>query len=132
MANKEPPRPNVEFIQKVKGYLDICKDLDAAREEMKTVNENKKELEMEILEFMETNDVEELEADGGIKIRLRTSKSTKPLNRDAILAVLSKTMKKEEAELLTAQIFDNRETTERTAISRVAPRGKRKREDDDA
>lgn len=127
MADNEA---NPEFIAKVKKYLDICKDIDAAREEMKLVSDSKKMLELEILDFMESNDFDELEADGGIKIRLRTSKTTKPLNKDLIFSTLAKTLKKEEAELLTAQILDNRETVEKSAISRIAPRKKRRRTED--
>lgn len=121
--------PDAGFVQNVKKYLDICNDLDAAKDEIKIVTDSKKELEMMILEFMDDNNLDELEAGDGFKIRLRTSKSTKPLNKDSIYTTLLQALKKEEAELLTAKIFDNRETSEKMAISRIKPR-KRQREDE--
>lgn len=123
MADEGMP-PDPSFVEKVKQYLEIIKDLDAAKEEMDLVKQSKKELEADILEFMEEHDVDEVDADGGFKIKLRVSKTKKPLNKEQIYNELQKAIGKERAEVLTSQIVDNRETSERTAVSLIRPRKK--------
>lgn len=122
----DEPVVDPQFAKNVNVYLETCDEIDAARKELKIIIEEKVRLEGLILDYMKNNDIPEIETKTGNKIRFRKSKVVKPLKQDSIREVLEKILdSSEKAEIMTKAIFENREYSETERISRIKPRVKK-------
>lgn len=92
-------------------FLDLCKSIKAAKEELKILSDRKMELETGIQEFMIEHEIPAFKTPSGL-IQIRQTKSIKPLNKDFLRETISTRISDTQMALeLTELAFSNRPTT---------------------
>lgn len=74
--------PNDDLTSNLKEYIDLSAQTVAVKKELKIIGERRKELEDQILNFMQTNSIDVLKIQGGGSIKLVETKSKAPLNEE--------------------------------------------------
>ena len=115
----------IEFKKNVKKWLELDDDLRKLREATKKFNLIKKELTPLITDFMNKNQVEDVNINGG-KLRCKTGKYKKPLSQKSLQQQLANFFGnidkgKEAADYLN----ENREKVERITLTRRKDRKKK-------
>lgn len=91
-------------------YIDLVKQIKGVKDELKLINERKKELESQIADYMQRNKINVLESQNG-NINMVVKQSPVRLNKDYIKETLTEKLKDEEAaDDLTRHICENRPT----------------------
>ena len=98
-------------------YADITKKITALNKEVKTLKDQKDEIGVSILSFMQSNNIDECELPGG-KITRKVSKRTETLKPELILEELKTQLGDDaKAELSLQTINSKRTVTEKEVIS---------------
>ncbi len=99
-------------------YADISRKITALNKETKLLKDQKDEIGMSILSFMQSNGIDECELPGGGKITRKVSKRTEGLKPDLILDELKTQLGDDaKAELSLQNINSKRTVTEKEVIS---------------
>jgi len=113
-----------EFKKLVHKWLSIDDDIRQLKKAEKELNEAKKALTPEILEFMSKNSIEDCNTVNG-KLKYAVSQHKKPINKkylvDKLTTYMNNTKKGEE---LTAFLLDNREMEQKVNLRRTFSRKK--------
>ncbi len=100
-----------QMTDNLKEFLDLCKNIKAAKEEIKILSDRKTELEVDIRDFMLDHDIPAFKTPNGL-IQIRQTKSVKPLNKDFLRETISTKISDSQIALeLTELAFSNRPTT---------------------
>jgi hypothetical protein len=99
-------------------YADITKKITAMNKEVKTLKDQKDEIGVTILSFMQSNNIDECELPGGGKITRKVSKRTEGLKPELVLDELKTQLgDAAKAELCLQNINSKRTITEKEVIS---------------
>ena len=111
-----------EMKSDLQEFLDLCKSVKLAKENMKILNERKSELEVTIREFMIQNEIPAFKTPNGM-ISIRQTKSVKPLNKDFLRETISTKIADAQIALeLSEMAFTNRPTIFVSKIKVVSKR----------
>lgn len=114
-----------EFKQMVANWIDKDDEINEINKELKILKDDKKELETEILNYMEQIELGTLDIGDG-KLRKSVSKTKGALKHDIIQDSLVKIFKDvQKAHNTTKFILDNRPITERVRLKRTHCRKKK-------
>ena len=108
----------IEFKNNVRTWLQLDDDLRTLRKAIKERNEKKNKLTPEIIAFMDSNKISDLNTQDG-KLKFKCTMYKKPLNQKNIqrkLCDFFKSMKK--GEEAAKYLFENREREERYRLTR--------------
>ena len=112
-----------KFVENVKSWLradDKVKELTIALKELK---EEKKDLEEDILKYMNSSNQDTLNISTGGTLRKSVSKTKSAIKQEYINQILTQfTKSQDEAQVITNAIITNRPLKERTYLKRNAPR----------
>lgn len=99
-------------------YADITKRITALNKDVKVLKDQKDEIGLSILSFMQTNNIDECELPGGGKIARKVSKRTEGLKPELVLDELKAQLGDDaKAELCLQNINSKRTVTEKEVIS---------------
>lgn len=123
-SQSEQPKKDVspEFINKVKKWVNIDDEIKEVRAKTKALNDEKKQLEEFILEYMVQIDEPVIGiADG--KLRRNVSKTKGPLKKEVIhKALVEITGDSNKSAQMTEHIINSRPTVERINLKRTKKR----------
>jgi len=115
-----------QLVQAVKGWIQLDNELRELAKIAKEKREQKKNISIELMEVMKTNEIECLDINDG-QICYKKSKSKKPLNKDNLLGILQKyfqddsTLNSRSSDI-TKFIFENRDVVDKETITRKIKR----------
>jgi hypothetical protein len=113
-----------EFKALVHKWLSIDDDIRRLKKAEKDLNEAKKALTPQIVEFMSKNSIEDCNTTNG-KLKCSVSHYKKPINRKFLTEKLGTFMNNSKrGEEITAFLLDNRETEEKINLRRTFMRKK--------
>lgn len=119
---------NPEFIafkRHIKEWLELDDDCRKLREAVNSRNKRKKELEPMITQFMNRNGVDNINTNNG-KLKCKTGNYKKPLSQKNLHSTLTKFFNDmSKAQAATEYLINNRETVERTKLSRQIDKKKK-------
>jgi hypothetical protein len=111
------------FIGVVKAYVDLHDQLAQRTKELGEVRKKKKELGVEILEYMRANKLDECNIRGCGKLERRQTKRLEPLKKEHILQELSGLLGEPRAADVVVSIFGRRAVAETDSLRRVRKPG---------
>lgn len=95
---------------KVEKYLKLEKEVKDNVKRMKDIKKQVKELKEEIMEYLVENDIQDVNTDLG-KVSVQMKKALEPLNKDTIVANLTKELKDQiKAEQIGERILEREQT----------------------
>jgi len=107
-------------VDEVREYCDLAHQIRTAKQQLKLVNERKKELEVIIEEYMRENNIDLFETPNG-KISIFASKRhSKPFNKEYLLETLQDKVDPSIAQEIVLAAFDNR-PSENTQKLKIIP-----------
>lgn len=107
------------FRTKVKEWIEYDNQINELNNKVKELKNKKNELNNEILEFMKSNNIEDISTKK-CKLKTYTSTSQKSLNKDYINSKLKTALNDEnKASELTNLILNNREKTSTIKLKRI-------------
>lgn len=119
---------NPEFIafkRRIKEWLELDDDCRKLREAVNSRNKRKKELEPLITEFMNTNQLDNINTKNG-KLKCNTKNYKKPLNQKNLSTTLTKFFNDlNKAQAAADFLINNREVVEKTTLSRQVDKKKK-------
>ena len=119
-----------EFIQNVKKWLEVDDALKSIRGQTKALNNEKKEREANILEYLTTIDESVIDVHDG-KLKRNVTKSQAPLKKETIQQALTEiTGDVSKATAMTDHIIKSRPIVEKVKLKRTRNRGGKDKEDD--
>lgn len=119
-----------EFIQNVKKWLEVDDALKSIRGQTKALNNEKKEREANILEYLTTIDESVIDVHDG-KLKKNVTKSQAPLKKETIQQALTEiTGDVSKATAMTDHIIKSRPIVEKVKLKRTRNRGGKDKEDD--
>ena len=108
------------FKKAVKEYIIIDDDIKQLEQAVKKRKQNKKKLSDYILTFMSQHDIEDLNTNGGSKLKRSVSYTKKPLNKTTITHMLKEYYKNDlQGEKVANFIINKREKVERLRLKRI-------------
>lgn len=104
----------------VREYMTIDDQIKTIRKALKERNDRKKELSAELMKFMKSNELQQMDTKTG-KLIYAKSENKKPLTKDTLVQTLTKYFDDDPAKALECceHIYSNRETYERERIKRT-------------
>ena len=104
----------------VREYMTIDDQIKTIRKALKERNDRKKELSTELMKFMKSNELQQMDTKTG-KLIYAKSENKKPLTKDTLVQTLTKYFDGDPAKALECceHIYSNRETYERERIKRT-------------
>lgn len=122
MSEPEKKKVSPEFIQSVKKYLDVDDKLREIKEKTKLLNDEKKQKEEFILNYLQTIDEKVIDVADG-KLRRNISKTQAPLKKEMIQKSLTEIIGDSvKATAITEQIIKSRPMIERVTLKRTKNR----------
>ena len=107
------------FRSKVKEWIDCDNQINEYNNKIKEIKNKKNDLNNEILEFMKSNNIEDISTKQ-CKLKTYTSTSQKGLNKEYINSKLKSALKDDiKADEITNLILNNREKTSSIKLKRV-------------
>jgi hypothetical protein len=120
-----------EFIQNVKKWLEVDDALKSIRGQTKALNNEKKERESNILEYLTTIDESVIDVHDG-KLKKNVTKSQAPLKKETIQQALTEiTGDVSKATAMTDHIIKSRPIVEKIKLKRTRNRGGKDKGDDE-
>ena len=120
-----------EFIQNVKKWLEVDDALKSIRGQTKALNNEKKEREANILEYLTTIDESVIDVHDG-KLKKNVTKSQAPLKKETIQQALTEiTGDVSKATAMTDHIIKSRPIVEKVKLKRTRNRGGKDKGDDE-
>ena len=120
-----------EFIQNVKKWLEVDDALKSIRGQTKALNNEKKEREANILEYLTTIDESVIDVHDG-KLKKNVTKSQAPLKKETIQQALTEiTGDVSKATAMTDHIIKSRPIVEKIKLKRTRNRGGKDKGDDE-
>lgn len=119
MSNVTP-----QFANSIREWVSIDDKIRAAKEVVKQLQNQKNEISEDITIYIESNGLDDqIIGIGDGKLKLATSKTSQPVNRNYIESKLTQYFKSNsEAKKIVSFLFDNRETTEKRVLKRTINR----------
>jgi hypothetical protein len=125
-----PKKVSPEFIQNVKKWLEVDDALKSIRGQTKALNNEKKEREANILEYLTTIDESVIDVHDG-KLKKNVTKSQAPLKKETIQQALTEiTGDVSKATAMTEHIIKSRPIVEKVKLKRTRNRGGKDKEDE--
>lgn len=97
-----------EFVSDLKEFIDLCEQIQSAKDEIKLLVERKTEIETNMKTLMSKNNLTAISTPRG-KITLQDKKNVKPLNKDYLSEIISsKITDKTVVDEIIQRTFDER------------------------
>lgn len=109
------------FISNVKEYIGVDDKIKGKRNELKQLTASKKELENNIISYLENNGLDMIETGGGT-LKKAVSKSFSGINKNHLKKTLSELFQKPEEDInkYIEHILTTRTSREKTSLKRVS------------
>lgn len=122
MSEQEKKKVSQEFIQSVKKYIEVDDKLKEYKDRTKKLNEEKKEQEIFILNYLQAVNEDIIDVADG-KLKRNIIKTQAPLKKELIQKTLTEIFNDSvKATAITEQIIKSRPTIERISLKRTCKR----------
>jgi hypothetical protein len=117
---------DTQFKNAVKAYVECDNDIKDLNTKKKELNDEKKQLEEYMIEYMTKNKHEEILISNG-KLHLAITKTKGAIKKEYVQDRISRYTDKAKAITITEDIFENRPITEKRQIKRSAKKKPKKK-----